>query len=83
MASNKINKERLNQIREQTILENALPMYSLYEQKFEGKIELKWLYKRHKEEFIIKFKQKFPGADDNEIQNFMIYLKPTFDMEEK
>ena len=35
MTSNKINKERLNQIREQTILENALPMYSLYEYKFE------------------------------------------------
>ena len=57
MASSKINKEHLNQIREQTILENALPMYSLYEYKFEeGKIELKWLYKRHKEEFIRKFK---------------------------
>ena len=72
MASNKINKERLNQIREQTILESALPMYSLYEYKLEGKIELKWLYKRHQEEFIIKFKQKFPGADDNEI--FKTYI---------
>ena len=80
-----INEERLNQIKEVTILENALSMYSLYEYKFEeGKVGLKWLYKRHKEEFIRKFKQKFPGAGDDKIKNFIrIYLKPTFDNEKK
>ena len=80
-----INEERLNQIKELTILENALSMYSLYECKFEeSKVEPKWLYKRHKEEFIRKFKQKFPGAGDDKIKNFIrIYLKPTFDNEKK
>ena len=78
-----INEEHLNQIREQTILENALSMYSLYKYKFEeGKIELKWLYIKHKEEFIRKFKQKFPDAGDDEIKNFIrIYLKPAFNNE--
>ena len=40
---------------------------------------LKLLYKKHKEEFIRKFKLKFPVADDDEIKNFIrIYLKPTY-----
>ena len=58
-------------------------MYSLYKYKFEeGKIELKWLYIKHKEEFIRKFKQKFPDAGDDEIKNFIrIYLKPAFSNE--
>ena len=51
-----IKEERLNQIRETGILENALSVYSLYEYKFqEDKVELKWLYERCKEEFIRKF----------------------------
>ena len=42
---NVINKDRLNQIREKTILENALSMYSLRECKFQkGNMEIKWLY---------------------------------------
>ena len=80
-----INEEHLNQIKELTILENALSMYSLYEYKFdEDKVELKWLYKRHKEEFIRQFKQKFRGAGDDVIKNFIrIYLKSTFNNEKK
>ena len=74
-----IKEERLNQIRETAILENALSVYLLYEYKFQDdKVELKWFYKKCKEEFIRKFKLKFLAADDNEIKNFMrIYLKPT------
>ena len=53
------NEERLNQIRETTILENALSMYSLYEYKLKRARQLKWLYRKHKEEFIKKIKQKF------------------------
>ena len=47
---NVINKDRLNQIREKTILENALSMYSLRECKFQkGNMEIKWFYVKQRQ----------------------------------
>ena len=71
-----ISNKRLSIIKEKSNPRNALLIVCLYESQLEeGKIELKWLYEKNREDFIRKFKLKFLSAEDDEIENFMgIYL---------
>lgn len=73
-----ISNKRLSIIKEKSNPRNALLIVCLYESQLEeGKIELKWLYEKNREDFIRKFKLKFLSAEDDEIENFMgIYLYP-------
>ena len=73
-----MTEEHLNQIREKTLSENALSLHTLCEYKNQDEyLQHKWLYRINKEEFVRKFKLKFPAADDDEIKNFTrIYLVP-------
>ena len=74
-------QNRLNEIREKALLENASSMHGLYEYKFrKDKAGLKWLFVKNTDEFDRKFKLKFPNVDDSEIKNFIrIYLQPKLD----
>ena len=76
-----MNQINLDEIKEMTLLENTLEMYSLYENKFEkGKIELRWLYVKNRDEFVKKIRKKFPTVNDGEKANFIrIYLQPCLD----
>lgn len=41
---------------------------------------LKWLCVKNRDEFLRKFRLRFPNADDNEIKNFIrIHLQPKLD----
>lgn len=56
-----MNQINLDEIKEMTLLENTLEMYYLYKNKFEkGKIELRWLYVKNRDEFVKKIPAEIP-----------------------
>ena len=60
-----MNQRNLNEIKNNSIFENTMEMYSLYEYKFQkGKIELKQFYVKNRDEFLRKLRIKYPNADE-------------------
>ena len=75
-----LNQKKSKKIKNNSIMENGINIYSLYEYQFkEGNNNLKWLYEQNYNEFVPKFKLDFPKADDGEIKNFIrISFTPDF-----
>lgn len=58
-------------------MENALNVYYLWQYKYiKKRHNLKWGYVKKRDEFVTKFRSKYPEITDVEIANFFrIYLK--------
>ena len=72
-----ISLEKLDEIRNQSILENAIDVHFYWEYKHCRKIFYqKWIYVHNRNEFIRKMKIKYPFITADEICNFIkIYLR--------